>query len=125
MNMNEEKLIKKVSGMSISDLDSGSDEEIDEKTNSLTDEEIKAKLKLFSKVDRGLDESVEDVVGKLLVNEEDEKAYADEETWWKLYKMIGGFWTLFQLGLTLIVFRCFELFRQSAAQEWSDVSPEE
>ena len=97
--MNEENLIKKVSGMSISDLDSESDHEMDDK-KSLTDEEITEKLKLFSKVDRGLDKSTENVVGKLLVNEEDEKAYADKETWWKLYEMIGGFWTLSALGLT-------------------------
>ena len=70
----------------------------------MTDEGIKSKLKLFSKIDRGLDKSTEDVVGKLLVNEENEKAYADQATWWKLYTMIGGFWTLFQLGLTLIAF---------------------
>ena len=82
--MKQDELIKKVSGMTLSDIESGSDEEIAEKTD-LTDEEIKAKLEVFAAVDRGLDESTEEVVGRLLVDAKDEKHYADDESWWKLY----------------------------------------
>ena len=82
--MEQDELIKKVSGMTLSDIESSSEEEIAEKT-SLNDEEIKAKLKIFAAVDRGLDESTEKVVGRLLVNAMDEKHYADDESWWKLY----------------------------------------
>lgn len=123
MNMQEDELIKKVSGMTLSDIDSEPEEKIVEDL-VLTDEQIKAKLKKFAGADRGLDKSTEVVVGKLLLDESDEKVDADSETWSKLYSMIGGFPTIFILGSTVTMFKYFEIYKQGVTQTWSDAPPE-
>ena len=123
MNMQEDELIKKVSGMTLSDIESEPEEKIVEDL-VLTDEQIKAKLKKFEGADRGLDKSTEVVVGKLLLDESDEKVDADSETWSKLYSMIGGFPTIFILGSTVTLFKYFEIYKQGVTQTWSDAPPE-
>ena len=125
MNMEQDELIKKVSGMTLSDIESDPEEIVKEKTTTFTDEEIKAKLKKFAGADRGLDKSTEIVVGKLLLDESDEKVDADKETWNKLYSMIGGGLTLFILGISVILFKYFEIFKQGVTQTWSDAPPEQ
>lgn len=125
MNMEQDELIKKVSGMTLSDIESDPEEIVKEKTTTFTDEEIKAKLKKFAGADRGLDKSTEIVVGKLLLDESDEKVDADKETWNKLYNMIGGALTLFILGISVILFKYFEIFKQGVTQTWSDAPPEQ
>lgn len=125
MNMEQDELIKKVSGMTLSDIESDPEEIVKEKTTTFTDEEIKAKLKKFAGADRGLDKSTEIVVGKLLLDESDEKVDADKETWNKLYNMIGGGLTLFILGISVILFKYFEIFKQGVTQTWSDAPPEQ
>ena len=125
MNMEQDELIKKVSGMTLSDIESDPEEIVKEKTTTFTDEEIKAKLKKFAGADRGLDKSTEIVVGKLLLDESDEKVDADKETWNKLYNMIGGALTLFILGTSVILFKYFEIFKQGVTQTWSDAPPEQ
>ena len=125
MNMEQDELIKKVSGMTLSDIESDPEEIVKEKSTTFTDEEIKAKLKKFAGADRGLDKSTEIVVGKLLLDESDEKVDADKETWNKLYNMIGGALTLFILGISVILFKYFEIFKQGVTQTWSDAPPEQ
>ena len=125
MNMEQDELIKKVSGMTLSDIESDPEEIVKEKTTTFTDEEIKAKLKKFAGADRGLDKSTEIVVGKLLLDESDEKVDADTETWNKLYNMIGGGLTLFILGISVVLFKYFEIFKQGVTQTWSDAPPEQ
>ena len=86
----------------------------------MTDGEISDKLKAFAGAVRGLDESTERVVGKLLVEDKDENVNADKETFSKLFKMIGGFLTLSILGTTTCVFKYFEVYKESVTQDWSN-----
>ena len=129
MNMEQDELIRKVSGsgLTLSDIDSDPEESKKpvEKTFGLTDEEIRAKLRKFSGADRGLDKQTEQVVGKLLLDEADEKVDADQETWTKLHGMIGGSMTILILGSTVTAFKYFEIYKQGVQQEWSDASPED
>ena len=46
-----------------------------------------------------------------MVDEKDENLNADEETFNRLYKMIGGFKTLFIIALTTITFKYFEIYK--------------
>ena len=64
-------------------------------------------------------------MGKLLLDERDEKVDADKETFNKLYSMIGGGLTLFILGISVIIFKYFEIFKQGVTQTWSDAPPEQ
>lgn len=91
----------------------------------MTDEEVSSKLRVFSGAERGLDKKTEEVVGKLLVDEKDENVDADKETFGRLYEMIGGAFTLGTLGITITVFKYFEVYKRSLTFEWSDASPEE
>ena len=70
----------------------------------MSDLEIAAKLKSLSGVIRGLDKQTEEVVGKLLISEQDENVDADKETFNKLYTMVGGALTFIILGMTAIIF---------------------
>ena len=56
----------------------------------MSDDEITAKLDSLSKVKLGLDERTQKVVGKLLMDEKDEKVNADSSTGFKLFAMMGG-----------------------------------
>ena len=129
MNMEQDELIRKVSGsgLTLSDIESDPEDnkKPEEKTFGLTDEEIRAKLRKFSGADRGLDKQTEQVVGKLLLDEADEKVDADQETWSKLHGMIGGSTTILVLGVTVTSFKYFEIYKQGVQQEWSDATPEE
>ena len=56
----------------------------------MSDDEITAKLDSLSRVKLGLDERTQKVVGKLLMDEKDEKVNADSSTGYKLFVMMGG-----------------------------------
>jgi len=91
----------------------------------LTDGEISDKLKTFSRANRGLDKTTEEVVGKLLLDDKDENVNADKETFSKLFKMIGGFFTLSVMATTTCFFKYFAVYRESVSQDWSNASPED
>ena len=75
---------------SISEADTISSEEHGSASNILSDEEISEKLESLSGAKLGLDEHTEKVVGKLLIDEKDEKINADSQTFYKLFYMVGG-----------------------------------
>ena len=91
----------------------------------MSDLEIAAKLKSLSGVIRGLDKQTEEVVGKLLISEQDENVDADKETFNKLYSMVGGALTFTVLAITTTVFKCFDVYHENVTQEWSNASPED
>jgi len=108
----------------ISDAETVSSEEVSEEQVKLSDQDISVKLIALSGSERGLDKETEEIVGKLLIDEKDENVNADTTTWNKLYKMIGGAVTLGTIGMTTLVFKYFEVYKQSVTQEWSNASPE-
>ena len=75
----------------MSDADTVSSDEHGQHTQTLSDNEISAKLEELSGVKLGLDEKTQKVVGKLLMDEKDEKVNADSATIFKLFAMMGGF----------------------------------
>ena len=108
----ELSLSRKLSTATISEADTGSSDEIlEDSPFTLTDGEISAKLKAFGGAVRGLDEDTEKVVGKLLLEDKDENVNADKETFSKLFKMIGGFFTLSILATTTCAFKYFDLYK--------------
>ena len=116
MNVEEVELsmTHKYSTATISEADTDSSEEneiVDDSPFTLTDGEISAKLTAFAGADRGLDEDTEKVVGKLLLEDKDENVNADKETFSKLFKMIGGFFTLSILATTTCAFKYFDLYK--------------
>ena len=91
----------------------------------MSDQEIAAKLKSLSGAVRGLDKQTEEVVGKLLISEQDENVDADQETFNKLYTMVGGALTFTVLGATTMVFKYFDVYHETVTQEWSNATPED
>lgn len=60
-------------------------EDKESKTRVLSDEEIQQTLKEFEGAKAELDEDTGNLIGKLLLNENDEKISADTETYYKLF----------------------------------------
>ena len=61
----------------------------------------------------GLDKDTEYLIGKLMVNQKDEKVNADTATFSKLYTMMGGSLTIVIFGVQIIFFKFMEVYKTS------------
>ena len=109
----------------MSDADTVSSDEHGQHSSILNDDEISAKLESLSAAKLGLDEKTQNLVGKLLMDEKDEKVNADSATIYKLYTMMGGFFSIFLFMSQNIFFRAVDVYNQHLTNSWSEVSPEE
>lgn len=96
--------------VSLSDDDTHSSDEVKQEAPVLTDSEIMAKLEVFAGSKLGLDEETEKVVGKLLMNEKDEEINANSTTFFKLYTMVGGAFSIVFFVMQNIFFRVLEVY---------------
>ena len=110
---------------SISDADTLSSDEHGSASNIMNDEEISAKLESLAKVKLGLDEKTEKVVGKLLMDEKDEKVNADSSTFFKLFAMMGGFLCVSIFIAQNIFFRMVDVYQDHITNEWSSIPSEQ
>ena len=110
---------------SISDADTLSSDEHGSASNIMNDEEISAKLESLAKVKLGLDEKTEKVVGKLLMDEKDEKVNADSSTFFKLFAMMGGFLCASIFIAQNIFFRMVDVYQDHITNEWSSIPSEQ
>ena len=76
----------------------------------MNDEEISAKLESLAKVKLGLDEKTQKIVGKLLIDEKDEKVNADSSTFYKLFALMGGFTSVSIFIAQMIFFRMVDVY---------------
>lgn len=109
----------------MSDADTVSSDEHGQLTSTLSDNEISAKLEELSGAKLGLDERTQKVVGKLLMDEKDEKVNADSSTMFKLFAMMGGFLSIFLFISQNIFFRMVDVYSDHITNEWSEITPEE
>ena len=109
----------------MSDADTVSSDEHGHLTSTLSDNEISAKLEELSGAKLGLDERTQKVVGKLLMDEKDEKVNADSSTMFKLFAMMGGFLSIFLFISQNIFFRMVDVYSDHITNEWSEITPEE
>ena len=110
---------------SISDADTLESDEHGSASSIMNDEEISAKLESLAKVKLGLDEKTEKVVGKLLMDEKDEKVNADSSTFFKLFAMMGGFTCVAIFIAQNIFFRMVDVYQDHMTNEWSTVPSEQ
>jgi len=111
--------------VSISDTDTASSDEHGAMTPDLDDDEIKGKLESLSGAKLGLDEKTEKLVGKLLMDEKDEKVNADSKTLGQLFVMMGGTVSVVCFVLQNLFFRAIDIYTDALTNSWSEVSPEE
>ena len=72
----------------------------------LTEPELDEKLEQFRGVKREVDGDTSAIVGKLLLNEEEEDIDADDEAFSKLYSLVGGL----PPALVFITYAIFQKF---------------
>ena len=106
---------------SISDADTLESDEHGSASSIMNDEEISAKLQSLAKVKLGLDEKTEKVVGKLLMDEKDEKVNADSSTFFKLFAMMGGFTCVTIFIAQNIFFRMVDVYQDHMTNDWSTI----
>ena len=106
---------------SISDADTLESDEHGSASSIMSDEEISAKLESLAKVKLGLDEKTEKVVGKLLMDEKDEKVNADSSTFFKLFAMMGGFTCVSIFIAQNIFFRMVDVYQDHMTNDWSTI----
>ena len=94
------------------------------KSERLSDEEIKQALKSFEGAKAELDEKTSEIVGKLLVSEQDEQINAGSSAYYRLLEMTGFSVAAFVL-INITVFKYAEAYKGSLIQGWADASPEE
>lgn len=111
--------------VSISDTDTASSDEHGAMTQVLDDDEVKSKLESLSGAKLGLDEDTEKLVGKLLMDEKDEKVNADSKTLGQLFVMMGGTVSVVCFVLQNLFFRAIDIYTDALTNSWSEVSPEE
>ena len=85
-------------------------EEKKQESKSLSDDEVKQTLKRFEGVKTELDEKTNEIVGKLLLDEKDEKVSADKSTYFKLFNMTGSFIVVFVM-VTITIFKYLEAYK--------------
>ena len=74
---------------------------------------IKEKLESFGGARSGLDDDTKAIIGKLLIEKQDEKLDADTESYIKLYRLTGGFLIIVLLVCATIFFQYFDLYSAS------------
>ena len=80
-----------------------------QESKPLSDDEVKQTLKKFEGVKTELDEKTNEIVGKLLLDEKDEKVSADKSTYFKLFNMTGSFIVVFVM-ITITILKYLEAY---------------
>ena len=111
--------------VSISDADTNSSDEHGCVKSALDDHEISQKLETLSGATLGLDEKTQKVVGKLLMDEKDEKINADSTTVYKLWGLMGGSFTIILFVLQNLFFWAIDVYTSHVTNSWSETTPEE
>lgn len=91
----------------------------------LTDKEVADKLVAFCGVHAELDAATADKVGKILVEDKDEKVNADAESFKKLWRLMGGIPTVMTTVVITLFFKYFHFYKEGTQQEFSDSTAEE